>query len=67
VLPGSRFGLPGSDPVEHSPVAPSLIVELEADTAYEMGRHRHSLKFVRIRADLWPEEVMTCEDSLTDR
>jgi hypothetical protein len=38
VLPGSRFGLPGSDPVAHTPVAPSVVVEIEADRAHEAGR-----------------------------
>jgi ATP-dependent DNA ligase len=57
VLPGGRFGLPGSDPVEHTPVAPTLVVEIEADTNFELGRYRHGVKFVRIRAELHPEDV----------
>jgi len=57
VLPGGRFGLPGSDPVEHTPVAPTLVVEIEVDTAFEAGRYRHGVKFLRIRAELQPEDV----------
>ena len=67
VLPGGRFGLPGSDPVEHTPVAPTLVVEIEADTAFEAGRYRHGVKFLRVRADLRPEDILTCADSLIAR
>jgi ATP-dependent DNA ligase len=56
-LPGGRFGLPGAEPVEHLPVAPELVVEVEADTAFELGRYRHGLRFVRLRHDLSAEEI----------
>lgn len=62
-LLASRFGLPGTtDPVEHTPVAPEVVVELEVDTAYEHGRFRHGAKYLRTRTELratdlsrWPE------------
>jgi ATP-dependent DNA ligase len=57
VLPGGRFGLPGSDPVEHTPVAPTLVVEIETDSAFEAGRYRHGVKFLKVRAELQPEDV----------
>jgi hypothetical protein len=46
------------EPVEHTPVAPHrLVVEIETDTAFEAGRYRHGVKFLRIRAKLQPEDV----------
>ncbi|MCW2901979.1 MAG: dependent ligase [Streptosporangiaceae bacterium] len=54
VLPGSRFGLPGAEPVTHTPVAPTVVVEIEVDHAYEAGRYRHGVKYLRIRAELHP-------------
>jgi hypothetical protein len=57
VLPGGRIGLPGSNPVEHTPVAPTLVVEIETDTAFEAGRCRHGVKFLRIRAELRPADL----------
>jgi hypothetical protein len=58
VLPGSRLGLPGSDPVEHRPVAPTVVVEIETDRAYEDHRYRHGAKFLRIRAELHPLDLL---------
>jgi ATP-dependent DNA ligase len=57
VLPGGRIGLPGSDPVEHTPVAPTLVVEIEVDRVFEAGRYRHGVKFVRTRLDLLPSDI----------
>jgi len=31
VLPAGRFGLPGGDPIEHTPVEPAVVVEIETD------------------------------------
>jgi hypothetical protein len=33
-------------------VAPTAVVELEVDTAYERDRWRHPPRFVRVRSDL---------------
>jgi len=59
VLPGGRFGLPGSDPVEYAPVEPSVVVEIETDTCFEVGRYRHPVKFVRVRSELNPADIAT--------
>jgi len=59
VLPGGRFGLPGSAALTHTPVAPTLVVEIEADRSWELGRYRHGVKFVRTRLDLSPSDVRT--------
>jgi hypothetical protein len=45
VLPGGRVGLPGSDPISHTPVAPHTVVEIEVDSAYEAARFRHGVNF----------------------
>jgi len=47
VIPGGRVGLPGSEPVHHTPVAPRIVVEIEVDSAYEAGRFRHGVRFLR--------------------
>jgi ATP-dependent DNA ligase len=57
VLPGGRFGLPGQDPVAHTPVDPAVVVELDVDTSFEAGRWRHGAKLRRVRYDLQPEDV----------
>jgi hypothetical protein len=56
-LPSSRFGqIPGDD-IDYAQVAPEIVVETEADTAFEQGRWRHSTRFLRIRRDLAPTEA----------
>jgi ATP-dependent DNA ligase len=57
VLPGGRLGLPGAEPVAHTPVAPTVVVEIEADRAYEAGRYRHPARLIRIRAELRPADL----------
>ncbi|GAA4557704.1 hypothetical protein [Pseudonocardia xishanensis] len=52
VLAGGRLGLPGLDDVEHTPVDPAVVVELDVDTAFEAGRWRHGARLVRVRHDL---------------
>lgn len=51
-LPASRFGQIPGDEIDYVQVAPELIVEIEADTAFEQGRWRHATRFVRVRHDL---------------
>ncbi|MCE3556307.1 hypothetical protein LWC33_33305 [Pseudonocardia sp. RS11V-5] len=57
VLPSARFGQRPSEPVAYVQVAPSVVVELEVDTAFEQGRWRHPARFMRSRLDLHPEEI----------
>jgi ATP-dependent DNA ligase len=57
VIPSARFGQRPSEPVAYVQVAPSVVVELEVDAAYEQGRWRHPVRFVRSRLDLHPEEI----------
>jgi hypothetical protein len=56
-IPASRFGHRPSEPVHYVQAAPTTIVELDVDTAYEHHRWRHPSRFVRIRADLHPQDL----------
>lgn len=40
-----------------TPVRPDAVAEFRADTAVDGGRHHHLVRFLRVRADLTPEEV----------
>jgi ATP-dependent DNA ligase len=51
-LPASRFGQMPGDEIDYVQVAPELVVEIEADTAFEQGRWRHATRFLRVRHDL---------------
>jgi hypothetical protein len=57
VLPGGRFGLPGGEPVEYIPVEPAVVVEIETDSCFELGRYRHPVKFLRVRTELLPDDL----------
>ncbi|MFC5948380.1 hypothetical protein ACFQH9_08850 [Pseudonocardia lutea] len=57
VIPSARFGQRPSEPVAYVQVAPSVVVELEVDTAFEQDRWRHPARFMRSRPDLHPEEI----------
>ncbi|MEU0514305.1 hypothetical protein [Amycolatopsis sp. NPDC006125] len=46
---GLVAGLPGSEDFDYQPVAPGIVVEVEADSAQEWGRFRHRLALLRIR------------------
>ncbi|MEU1012306.1 hypothetical protein [Streptomyces sp. NPDC005890] len=39
------------------PVVPDLVAELKADTALDLGPHRHPVRFLRGRPDLSPADV----------
>lgn len=59
---GERCGQPlgQCDPfvgLEYRTVQPGLVAELAADTAIDAGRHRHPVRFLRVREDLTSEEV----------
>jgi ATP-dependent DNA ligase len=51
-IPTSRFGRLPSESVAYTRVAPTVVVELEVDTAFEQERWRHAPRYVRIRGDL---------------
>ncbi|MER5301375.1 ATP-dependent DNA ligase [Streptomyces lasiicapitis] len=38
-------------------VRPELVVEVRTDSAVEQGRHRHPVRYLRVRDDLAPHEV----------
>jgi ATP-dependent DNA ligase len=57
VLPAGRFGLPGGEPVEYIPVEPAVVVEIETDSCFELGRYRHPVKFLRVRTELLPDDL----------
>jgi hypothetical protein len=59
-LPAGRFGLPGGDSVEHTPVKPALVVEIESDPSLELGRYRHGAKFICARPEVGPDDVTPC-------
>jgi hypothetical protein len=52
VIPSSRFGQRPGQPVEYTRVVPSLVVELDVDTAFEHHCWRHAARLVRVRRDL---------------
>jgi ATP-dependent DNA ligase len=45
------------EPIDYQPVEPHLVAEVIADQAYEAGRWRHSVRHLRLRTDLSPDEV----------
>jgi hypothetical protein len=48
-LPGVVAGLPGSPDVSYRPVQPTVVVEVEIDGAFELGRFRHRPRVVRVK------------------
>jgi hypothetical protein len=56
-IPSSRFGQLPVKPVEYTPVDPAVVVELDADIAFELGRWRHPTALRRLRLDLTAEDV----------
>jgi ATP-dependent DNA ligase len=53
-----RFGQLPSEPVPFTPVRPEVVVELEVDSAFELGRWRHPVRFCRVRTDLNPRDLV---------
>jgi ATP-dependent DNA ligase len=52
-LPASWSGQLGQQrPLDYHPVAPTLVVEVEVDSAYEHHRWRHGARYLRVRGDL---------------
>ncbi|WP_433559210.1 ATP-dependent DNA ligase [Pseudonocardia xinjiangensis] len=56
-IASSRFGRRPSEPVTYVQVAPTTVVELDVDSAFEDHRWRHPPRFIRVRRDLWPSDV----------
>jgi ATP-dependent DNA ligase len=57
-IPASRFGqLPGAY-IDYVQVEPSIVVEVETDTAFEHGRWRHPATCLRLRLDLIPTDTV---------
>ncbi|MGP3988859.1 ATP-dependent DNA ligase [Streptomyces sp. 3N207] len=52
-----RSGWGTRDILAHRCVVPELVVEFEADVAFDAGRWRHPVQARRIRAELAPEDV----------
>jgi hypothetical protein len=56
-IPSSRFGQLPAKPIEYTPVNPTVVVELDADVAFEFGRWRHPIALRRLRLDLAPGDL----------
>ncbi|MEU8118754.1 ATP-dependent DNA ligase [Spirillospora sp. NPDC049024] len=55
---GWAGGLPSTrDPIHYIRVTPTAVAEISVDAAVEHGRWRHSVRFLRPRPDLTPEDV----------
>jgi hypothetical protein len=52
VIPSGWFGHRASRPVDYLRVVPSVVVELDVDTAFDQHRWRHAAQLVRVRLDL---------------
>ncbi|QMV12126.1 ATP-dependent DNA ligase [Streptomyces lincolnensis] len=44
--------------LEYRPVRPDLVAEFQADTAIDAGLYRHPVRFLRLRDDLAPGQVL---------
>lgn len=67
-IPGGRVGLAGSSPpVAHTPVAPTVVVEIETDSTLDHGRYRHPVRVLRPRLDLTPTDLRYWPDDRTPR
>jgi ATP-dependent DNA ligase len=56
-IPSSRFGQRPGELVDYLQVVPATVVEVDADTSFERDRWRHATRFLRVRADLQPNDV----------
>jgi hypothetical protein len=48
-------------------VEPLVVAEVTADTALHAGQWRHPLRFVRLRADNQPGDVLALSDDVEER
>ncbi|MEU5725042.1 hypothetical protein ABZ783_24910 [Micromonospora sp. NPDC047738] len=52
-LPASWAGqLERPEPLRYVQVEPTVVVEIDADVAFEHGRWRHRVRYARVRPDL---------------
>ncbi|MFI2385831.1 hypothetical protein ACH49A_26655 [Micromonospora sediminicola] len=57
-LPAAWLGqFDRSEPLAYLAVTPSVVAEIIVDQAYEHGRYRHPVRYLRLRADLAPADV----------
>lgn len=65
-LPAGRTGIVGGGPrrLGVTLVDPTLVVEVEADQAYEHRRWRHLTRLRRLRPDLDPREIVDPDAAL---
>ncbi len=57
-LPAAWTGqLDRPKPLPYSPVLPTIVAEIDVDTAYEHHRWRHHVRYLRPRLDLTPADV----------
>jgi hypothetical protein len=56
-LPRGRTGGFTGGKISVTLVVPDVVVEVSADTAFEYGKWRHLTQYVRVRADVAPEDV----------
>ena len=59
-------GMSGREPLAYTPVEPSVVAEVEVDTAADgpFGRLRHGGRHVRMRLELHPRDIVTAEPDL---
>lgn len=50
-------GWGAKEPLVFRPVVPDLVAEVEADTALDLGRHRHPVRYLRLRDDMSAGDV----------
>jgi hypothetical protein len=61
-------GLSGTEPLPFTPVEPTLVAEVETDTARD-GPHgfiRHRCRYLRLRLDLHPRDITTANPEPAD-
>lgn len=51
----ARWGT--KEPLLFHPVVPDHVAEVEADTAVDLGRYRHPVRYLRLRGDMTPGDV----------
>lgn len=56
---GRRFsaGWGSREAIDHRPVVPDVVVEFAGDTAVDAGRYRHSVRYLRVRDDIHPDQL----------
>lgn len=56
---GRRFfgGWNATEPLAFQAVVPELVAEVVADTAVDAGRHRHPVRYLRLRGDMAADDV----------